>query len=202
MESAVANTTQPGIAGGMAMVIANSTESGIDSSTALTVLANPPSELVSVFDGSVRTSSQLPQLGDIVQLKIRDTNLVLGPPSVTTWTSARGTRRSLHVIVITGANEDVLHNKWSVTGFLGCRFSRATVPENHVANMDPNVRRLLLPLPSVLAPCPPTPAEFGAPLLPHNFAAPRHTWLWTVKMWFEMDRQPVYSPPVSSGFLC
>jgi len=199
MEGAVANTTQPRIA---AMVIANSTESGIDSCTAPTVFASTASEWVSVFDGSVRTSSQLPQLGDILQLKVREMDRVRGPPSASALTSARGTRRSLHVIVIISSKEDIWENKWSVTGFLCRGFSHTTIPENHVANVDSKSLRLLLPLPSVLAPCPPTPAEFGAPLLAHNFAMPTHTWLWASEMRFQMDREPVCSPPNSSGFLC
>ena len=67
------------------MLIANSTESWIDSSTA-----------PAVFDGSVRTPSQLPQPGDIAQLKIHETDMALGPPSVTIPTSARGEKVVAH----------------------------------------------------------------------------------------------------------
>jgi len=172
------------------------------STAAPTTFANAPCEWVAVFDGGVRTSSPLPQPGEIVHLRIRETDMALGPPSVSHRSSDRGTRRYLHLVVVIDAKVNYLEKKWSVNGFLCRGFTHAAVANDHVSNMDAACYCKLLPLPSVLAPQPPTPAEFGSPLRPDNFVTPRHTWLWAKEITFEMGREPVYSPSVSPRFLC
>jgi len=167
-----------------------------------TTFANAPCEWVAMFDGEVRTSSPLPLMGDIVHLRIRETDMALGPPSISHTSSKCVTRRYLHLVVLTGAKDDILDNRWSVTGFLCRGFTYATVPNDHVSNMDAACYNKLLPLPSVLAPQSPTPAEFGSPLRTDNFATPRHTWLWAKEITFDMGREPVYYPSVSPRFLC
>ena len=129
-------------------------------------------------------------------------DMALGPPSISHTSSNRATRRYLHLVVVILAKVNFLENKWSVNGFLCRGFTYADVPNDHVSNMDATCCNKLLPLPSVLAPQPPTPAEFGSPLRPDNFATPRHTWLWAKEITFEMGREPVYSPSVSPRFLC
>jgi len=119
-----------------------------------------------MFYNGVRTTAPLPRIGEFVQLRIRWDDIDLGPPSVNISASGHGAgfKTPLHTGMILSIDEDDGNASWNADILLCRAFTYSPSPLEHITNMDPDVGRLLLPLPSANSSDLSTAAAFGLPV--------------------------------------
>lgn len=149
-------------------------------------------------NGVLNPSGRLPNIGEMIFVKVpykftEDDALV---------TNLSKDDRQLYPLIITETNADMSGNKmtWKVKG-LPCRSFR-TLGSNqaaieHVQNLHPELRRMLLPLPSVDKA--PTPPEFGSPLEISDYINQKPRWVLAYEIPVDLGESGKVSPTSPSS---
>ena len=136
----VSTQTRPLFPTSIHLPIPPSTSPSTRSHTSSSVTTNPSnstSPTVALFHNGVRTFAPPPRVGDFVQIKIRQDDIDLGPPSATYGATRYGSKTSIHTCVILSVEEDHINGQWNPFVFLCRGFSYSPNPLEHIANMHP-----------------------------------------------------------------